>query len=299
MQESWLAPIRKAIRSLDLSLHKHFDQINYIPTKLISLIGLITENNSSCRNASQSTLTIAELIVYNYKKGTRKRESTVDKVSINQLRKRETPAVTYISLKLYSSTRSKMLLQKLHQTGICSSYQHVMDIIFDWATNALQVYKNSHQVIPLKLDKILGHTSIITAALQTATVDVNHIHKARYSVQLSVVSIYNCLEQVDKAINFVLPLFSLAEERSSYSRMFKYWILIMKFQINYPVFIRTMREVNFKLFVKILISLIKWFFIFDHDNYARLLSVHIQDLLSLPITCPQLYQDFERGNFVV
>ena len=27
--------------------------------------------------------------------------------------------------------------------------------------------------------------------------------------------------------------------------------------------------------------------------------MHIQDLLSLPITCPQLYQKFERGNFVV
>ena len=60
-----------------------------------------------------------------------------------------------------------------------------------------------------------------------------------------------------------------------------------------------MREGNFKLFVKILISLVKCFFIFDHYNYARWLSVHIQDLLSLPITRPQLYQDFERGNFVV
>ena len=151
MQERWLAAIREAIRSLDLSLHKHFDQINSIPSELISLIGLTTENNSSSRNASQSTLTIAGLIVYNYKKGTHKRESIVDKVSINQLRKRETPVITYISLKLYSSIRSKTLLQKLHQIGICSSYQHVIDIISDWAANALQVYKNSNQVIPLKL----------------------------------------------------------------------------------------------------------------------------------------------------
>ena len=60
-----------------------------------------------------------------------------------------------------------------------------------------------------------------------------------------------------------------------------------------------MREGNFKLFVKILISLVIWFFIFDQYNYARWLSLHIQDLLSLPITCPQLYQEFERGNFVV
>ena len=112
---------------------------------------MITENNSPSRNASQSTLTIAGLIVYNYKKETHKRESTVDKVSINQLRKRETPVITYISLKLFSSIRSKTLPQKLHQIGICSFYQHVIDIISDWAANTLQVYKNSNQVIPLKL----------------------------------------------------------------------------------------------------------------------------------------------------
>ena len=72
-------------------------------------------------------------------------------MSINQLRKRETTVITYISLKLYSSIRSKTLLQKLHQIGICSSYQHVIDIISDWAVNALQVYKNNNQVIPLRL----------------------------------------------------------------------------------------------------------------------------------------------------
>ena len=54
-------------------------------------------------------------------------------------------------MKLYSSIRSNTFLQKLHQIGICSSYQHVIDIISDWAANALQVYKNSNQVIPLKL----------------------------------------------------------------------------------------------------------------------------------------------------
>ena len=60
-----------------------------------------------------------------------------------------------------------------------------------------------------------------------------------------------------------------------------------------------MKEHNFKYFVKILISLVKWVFIFDHYNYVRwLFVVHIQDLMSVPITCPQLYQEFERGNFV-
>ena len=58
-------PIRKAISSLDLSLDKHFDQIDSIPSEVILLIGLITENNSSSRSASQSTLTVDGWIVYN------------------------------------------------------------------------------------------------------------------------------------------------------------------------------------------------------------------------------------------
>ena len=81
--------------------------------------------------------------------------------------------------------------------------------------------------------------------------------------------------------------------------MFKYWMLIMKFQINYLVFISSMRKSSFKLFVKVLISLIKWIFIIDHYHDARWISVHIQDLMSLPITYPQLDQEFQRGNFVV
>ena len=86
---------------MDLSLDNYFDQIDSIPSELVLLIDLITENNSSSRNASQSTLTIAGLIVYNYKKGTHKRETTVQKVSINQISKREISVVTYISFKLH------------------------------------------------------------------------------------------------------------------------------------------------------------------------------------------------------
>ena len=52
---------------------------------------------------------------------------------------------------LYSSIRSKTLLQSLHQIGICSSDHHVIDIISNWAASALQLYKNSNQFILLKL----------------------------------------------------------------------------------------------------------------------------------------------------
>ena len=77
-----------------------------------------------------------------------------------------------------------------------------------------------------------------------------YFHKARYSVQLFVVSIYTCLKGAHKASNSPLPIFLRVGERLSFSRMFDYWMLIMKFQINYLVFIRSMREGNFELFIK-------------------------------------------------
>ena len=97
-----VTPIRKAISSLDLSLDKHFDQIDFTPSELISLIGLIPENNSSSGNRPQSTLT---------------------------------PVIS-----LTSSVRSKTLLQRLRQIGICSFYRHIIDIISDRAADVLQVY---------------------------------------------------------------------------------------------------------------------------------------------------------------
>ena len=91
------------------------------------------------------------MIVYNYKKGTQVHEKPHESVSINQLPKRETPIITYMSLKLYSSISSKSLLHRLHQIGICSSYNRVIELLSGWAENALNVFKANDQVIHLKL----------------------------------------------------------------------------------------------------------------------------------------------------
>ena len=75
------------------------------------------------------------------------------------------------------------------------------------------------------LDEILGDASIKTIGLETASVDVNHIHKAKYSLQLSVVSIYTCLKQAYTLSKSELPLFSWAEEVSKSNRLFKYFLI--------------------------------------------------------------------------
>ena len=121
----------------------------------------------------------------------------------------------------------------------------------------------------IRLNDILGDSSIDTIGLQTASVDVNHIHKARYSVQLSIVAMYACLKEAHAQSQTELSLFSWADEIAKTNIMFKYWYLILQFQTDYLVFIRSLRKGNFKLFLNVLQSLVKCFFIFDQYNYAR------------------------------
>ena len=53
------------------------------------------------------------------------------------------------------------------------------------------------------------------------------------------------------------------EERSTVSQMCFYWKLILNFQINILVFVRAIREGNFKLYFETLFLLLKWYFIVD------------------------------------
>ena len=130
------------------------------------------------------------------------------------------------------------------------------------------------------LEDVLGDMRIETIGLQTAALDVNHIHKGRYAIQLSLVAIYACLKEAYTQSNSEVSIFQWANEVAKHNLMFKYWLLILNFEIDYLIFIRSLREGNFLLFVNILKSLVKWFFIFDQYNYSRWISVHLQDLLT-------------------
>ena len=111
--------------------------------------------------------------------------------------------------------------------------------------------------------------------------------------------IYACLKDAHNQSQTNLSLFSWADEVANSNIMFKYWLLILKFQIDYLVVVRSLREGRFHLFINVLLSLVKWFLIFDQHHYSRWISVHLQELLTLKITCPDLYKEFSTGNFVV
>ena len=64
------------------------------------------------------------------------------------------------------------------------------------------------------------------------------------------------------------------------------------------MFIRLEREQDFTFYVQVLKSIIKCIFAFNHYNYARWFTIHVDDLMKL-VRPPNVYTEFRSGNFVV
>lgn len=45
--------------------------------------------------------------------------------------------------------------------------------------------------------------------------------------------------------------------------------------------------------------MLPWFFLFDHNNYALWLSVHVKDLEELADVTPDIHNQFLAGKFVI
>ena len=76
-----------------------------------------------------------------------------------------------------------------------------------------------------------------------------------------------------------------------------YWRLIINLQIEILVFVCSIREGNFHLYVQSLRNLLECFFALDHTNYARWLTIHVFNPILLPITHPDVYQQMLKGFF--
>ena len=63
------------------------------------------------------------------------------------------------------------------------------------------------------------------------------------------------------------------------------------------IYIRSLREGDFQVYIESFISIVKWYHALDHYHYARWGTVHCFDLMLLEKNCPDIYEQFQKGNF--
>ena len=79
---------------------------------------------------------------------------------------------------------------------------------------------------------------------------------------------------------------------------FDYWYTVLQLELLFLQFLRSQREQHFVSYVESLGKIIPWMFVLDHYHYARWMTVHVRDLLTLENTCPTTHEQFLNGNFV-
>ena len=146
------------------------------------------------------------------------------------------------------------------------------------------------------LDSILAHSNLST--IETSIiVNVNNIKRSRYCLQVAICVIYKLLKETHVDSQSILSLFDWLGERSKISQMAYYWRLILNFQTQVLIFVRSVRTGNFLLYRETLFYFLKWLFALDKYNYSRRATVYWFDLATLDQCCSNVFCNIMNGNF--
>ena len=149
------------------------------------------------------------------------------------------------------------------------------------------------------LSELIDVSNVSISGGGNVLVNVPQITSARYLLQVCLCAEFKSLQDVYIDSQSSLDIQQWMEEMALENNMFHYWKLIFDFQILILLFICAQREKNFLLYVHVLKSSMKYIFAFNHYNYARWLSIHVNDLMRLSVTCPDIYDEFMSGKFVL
>ena len=157
--------IRRDMLQLKSAFNGYFEsncQIESVPTALLSLVNMILYGPSIQTQASsyakfQAGLSIAQLLQYN--SFVRRREGDVKQERHNKTR--ETPLPIYTGLVVHAKTRSRDLVEKLHELGLSISYDRVLAISTELGNSVCHQYHQEDVVCPPSLRKGLFTTAAV------------------------------------------------------------------------------------------------------------------------------------------
>ena len=166
-----LAKCASVIRR-DLAKHKAVfrgtfkceNQTEAVPESLKALVGMILggpniESQTNRMRDAQSTLSVAQLLLFNY---TSSRNANVTSVSYyGHSTDREPPLPVYLGLKVHAETRKRGLIDTLYNFGLSISYDRLLTISTALGNMAVERYQEDQLVCPEKLRFSVFTTSAV------------------------------------------------------------------------------------------------------------------------------------------
>ena len=147
----------------------------------------------------------------------------------------------------------------------------------------------------------LVQAGITTEGVAESLLSASHLKRTRYAHQVTAAALF-VLQK--RAFNNSQDDVSTADfdgwcRRMSKHPQFHFWTTTLEIELIILMLVRSFRTSDFPLYIHALQQLLPWFFALDRTNYARWLSIHVQDLLTLPTSLPELLKQFQAGKFTV
>ena len=127
----------------------------------------------------------------------------------------------------------------------------------------------------------------------------NKVKRTLYVHQASLASLTSLATEAFNLCNEELNFEDWKQQLSSKSPTATFWFTLLDLENFLMMYVRSIREGNFKLFISCLREIIRWMFALNHIHYVRWLAVCISELLSLEVENREIFESFVSGHFII
>ena len=149
----------------------------------------------------------------------------------------------------------------------------------------------------------LTQADLATAAKADSFLKASHVKITRQAHQVTAsalsILLHNAYDTYVCEESEPMPFDESCTERVEASPQFQYWLIVMQLELLVLLYVRSLRDANFLLYVAVLVALTPWFFALDHTHYSRWVPIHIRDMMTLHERHPDIATQFAQGGFVV
>ena len=146
------------------------------------------------------------------------------------------------------------------------------------------------------LDTLFLHSKLLTDGA-SAVVDINDAKRSLYCLQVSVVDIYTLLKKAHVESESSLSVVDWLHEAVKHSQMCFCRRIILNFEVLLLIYMLSIREGNFELYLASLYGILPWLFALDRYNYASCATIYWLDMELLKHRYPNGYKEFAARNF--
>jgi hypothetical protein len=153
--------------------------------------------------------------------------------------------------------------------------------------------------------QVISQAGIATSGTAESFIHASHIKRTRYAHSVTACTLYILqrrayLLSIDDILQNESQSFdNWCLKKDSVSIQFKYWNSALKLELLLFRFVRSIRQGNFSMFVEAMKDVVPWFFALDHTNYARWVTVHLRDMLTISSSHPEIASEFQHGRFTI